>query len=422
MNAFSSSWRRAAALATVFACTALSAQAQQPTAEVLHWWTSGGESKAIAVFKQDFEAAGGKWLDSPVAGGGGDAASTVLRSRVLAGDAPNAVQLKGPNVQEWAKEGYLTPLDDVAAAEGWEKVLPPLVLDAVKHDGHFVAVPVNVHRVNWLWINPAVFEKHGIAIPKTWDDFNAAAAKLKAAGVIPLAHGGQPWQDATTFEAVVLGLGGPEFYRKALMQLDKASLTSDTMVKVFDQMRQIRGYVDNGFPGREWNRAAAMLMSGEAGMQIMGDWAKGEFSAAGKVPGKDILCVPLPGQQGFTANVDSFVMFKAKSPDRVAGQKLFAKLMLGTKFQETFNLYKGSIPARTDLPLDKFDSCATQSAEALKTATANKSLLPSLAHDMAVPGAVRGAVLDVVTAHFNTPSMTSQQAVKQLAEAIELAK
>ena len=69
-----------------------------PEAEVLHWWTSGGEAKSVAVLQEEFASRGGAWTDMPVAGGGGDAAMTALRARVLAGNAPTAVQLKGPSI------------------------------------------------------------------------------------------------------------------------------------------------------------------------------------------------------------------------------------------------------------------------------------------------------------------------------------
>ena len=98
-----------------------------PTVEVLHWWTSGGESKAVQSLMQEFSDNGGTWTDMPVAGGGGDAAMTTLKARVLAGDPPTAVQLKGPSIQEWAEEGALAYLDDVGQAEGWDDVLPPQI-------------------------------------------------------------------------------------------------------------------------------------------------------------------------------------------------------------------------------------------------------------------------------------------------------
>ena len=390
------------------------------TVEVLHWWTSGGEAKSIAVLKQEFVDAGGKWIDSPVAGGGGDAAMTALRARVVAGNPPSAVQLKGPNIQEWAEQGALNDVDAVAKAENWDAVLPPVIAKIMKYQGKYVAVPFNIHRINWIWANPAVLAKAGVTMPTTWDEFNAAAEKLKAAGITPLAHGGQPWQDATVFETVVLGIGGADFYRKALVELDENALKSDTMVKVFDEMRKLRGYVDPNFSGRDWNLATAMVMNGQAAFQIMGDWAKGEFLAAGKTPGTDFVCAPTPGS-GFILNTDSFAMFKVSGDDMIEGQKELAHLIMTPDFQATFNIAKGSIPARIDVPLDKFDDCAKKSAADLKAAMADNTLLPSMAHEMAVPRAFRGEFLDVVTNHFNS-DMSSQDAVNQLVAAIQRAK
>jgi glucose/mannose transport system substrate-binding protein len=415
---------RKSALLGAIAALALAAPALAgPTVEVLHYWTSGGESKAVLVLKKDFQDAGGTWIDSPVAGGGGDAQATVLRARVLAGNPPSVVQMKGPNIKDWAGQGVLNNIDDVAIAENWDTLLPPLLKDVVTYDGKYVAAPVNIHRVNWIWANPQVLAKAGISMPTTWDEFNAAADKLKAAGITPLAHGGQPWQDATVFETVVLGIGGPEFYHKALVELDDASLRSATMIKVFDQMRKLRGYVDDGFSNREWNLATGMVMNGQAGFQIMGDWAKGEFTAAGKKPGVDFLCAPTPGAQGYLLNTDSFVFFSVKNggPDVIAGQKLFAKLIMGADFQEVFNLYKGSIPARLGVSRAKFDACAIKSMDDLDISIKANSLEPSMAHEMATSGAVRGAFLDVVTEHFNS-DMSSADAANKLADAVAAAK
>ncbi|RWB73058.1 MAG: carbohydrate ABC transporter substrate-binding protein [Mesorhizobium sp.] len=391
------------------------------TVEVLHWWTSGGEAKAVGELKKSFESQGGTWIDSPIAGGGGDAAMTALRARVVAGNPPAAVQLKGPGIQEWARQDVLNDVDEVAQKEQWDKVLPPVLAAIMKYDGKYVAAPVNIHRVDWFWANPAVLAKVGISeMPKTWDEFNADADKLKTAGITPLAHGGQPWQDATIFENVVLGIGGADFYRKAMVELDPNALTSDTMVKSFDQLRKLRGYVDANFSGRDWNLATAMVMRGEAAFQIMGDWAKGEFLAAGKKPGVDFVCAPTPGG-AFNLNADSFTFFKVHGADRLEGQKVLASLIMSPGFQETFNLAKGSIPARTDVSLDKFDACAVKSHEDLLAAIENNTLVPSVAHEMAVPRSVRGEFLDLVTKFFNS-DMSSADAVKELAAAVKRAQ
>ncbi|WP_170329680.1 ABC transporter substrate-binding protein [Ruegeria arenilitoris] len=404
------------ATASTLAVVAGTSVLAEPQAEVLHWWTSGGEAKSVAVLQEEFAANGGSWTDMPVAGGGGDAAMTALRARVLSGNAPTAVQLKGPAIQEWYEEGVLADISSVAEAEGWAEVLPASIAGHMMCEGVWCAAPVNVHRVDWIWANADVLAANGIEMPTTWDEFNAAATKLMDAGVIPLAHGGQAWQDATVFEAVVLGIGGPEFYQKALVDLDPEALTSDTMVQVFDQMRMMRGYVDENFSGRDWNLATAMVMNGEAAFQIMGDWAKGEFLAAGKKPGEDFLCASTPGD-GYLYNVDSFAMFDVDGDDKKAGQDLLAKLIVAPNFQKVFNLNKGSIPARTDVALDDFDICANLSAEDMGSTSAAGSLLPSYAHGMALRGSQSGAITDVVTAHFNS-EMSSADAVQQLADAV----
>ena len=398
------------------ALVASSAAYAGPEAEVLHWWTSGGEAKSVAVLQEEFAANGGAWTDMPVAGGGGDAAMTALRARVLSGNAPTAVQLKGPAIQEWYEEGVLADISAVAAAEGWADVLPASIAGHMMCEGTWCAAPVNVHRVDWIWANADVLEANGIAMPSSWDEFNAAAEKLQAAGIIPLAHGGQAWQDATVFEAVALGILGADGFHKAFVELDEATLKSDGMKAVFDQMRILRGFVDPNFPGRDWNLATAMVMNGEAAFQIMGDWAKGEFLAAGKVPGEDFLCASTPGD-GFLYNVDSFAMFAVDGADKMAGQQLLAKLIVGKNFQKVFNLNKGSIPARVDVALDEFDSCAHLSASDMAASNDGGSLLPSYAHGMALRGAQAGAITDVVTAHFNS-DMSSEDAVQQLATAV----
>jgi glucose/mannose transport system substrate-binding protein len=402
--------------ASAVAIIASNAAYAGPEAEVLHYWTSGGEARSVAVLQEEFAANGGTWTDMPVAGGGGDAAMTALRARVLSGNPPTAVQLKGPAIQEWYAEGVLADISAVAEAEGWADLLPASIAAHMQCDGTWCAAPVNVHRVDWIWANAEILSANGIEMPTTWEGFNAAAETLMAAGIIPLAHGGQAWQDATVFEAVALGVGGPEFYQQALVDLDPEALTSDTMVAVFDQMRIMRGFVDPNFSGRDWNLATAMVMNGEAAFQIMGDWAKGEFIAGGQEPGVDFLCASTPGD-GYLYNVDSFAMFAVEGEDKQAGQALLAELVMGQSFQEVFNLNKGSIPARTDVSLDAFDSCAQTSAADMASTSEAGTLLPSYAHGMALFGAQSGAITDVVTAHFNS-DMTSQDAVQMLADAV----
>lgn len=408
---------------TVALTSSVAFTAQAGEVEVLHWWTSGGEAAAVSVLKSMVEKEGHTWKDFAVAGGGGENTMTVLRARAVSGNPPSSAQIKGLEIHEWADLGFLSSLNDVAEAEGWKDVLPEMVSNIMQFDGEFVAVPVNVHRVNWMWANPAAFEKAGVELPTSLDELWAAADKLKAAGIIPIAHGGQAWQDATTFESIALSLGGPEFFVKAFVEHDPAALQSDTMIEAFEQFRKVRDYLDPGFPGREWNIATSMVIRGDAAMQFMGDWAKGEFSAANMQPGTDYLCLPFPGTDDmFTFNIDSLAMFKQRSAENVAAQNTMARLVLSPEFQETFNMNKGSIPVRLDQDMSGFDACAQASMDTFKSTSASgEGLVPSMAHGMSTTSAVQGAIYDVTTTFFNS-SMTAQEATRQLASAIRAAQ
>ncbi len=407
-------------MAFIACTTALATPTLADEVEVLHWWTSGGEAAAVSVLKDDLESKGTGWVDMAVAGGGGDAAMTTLRARVTAGDPPTAAQMLGMSVREWADEGFLGNLNEVAAAEGWDDVVPTAVQAFGKYDGNWVAAPVNMHRPHWIWGSAKIFEELNLELPATWDEFFAAADAMEAAGYVAVAQGGQAWQEATVWEAVVLGIS-PDLYKSAIIDADEDALRSAEIVESFEIMRRIRGYVDPNFAGRDWNLATAMVINGEAGMQIMGDWAKGEVINAGLTPGVEVLCGVSPGTQGaFLFNTDFFAMFDVGG-DKAAAQQNMAASAMSVTFQEAFNLAKGSIPARTDVPGDKFDTCAQKSMADLAEATAAGTLFGSLAHGHGQPAAIQAAYLDVVTQHFNS-DMSAEDAAAALADSVMAAK
>lgn len=407
------------AIALALVVTAGTAQAND--VEVLHWWTSGGEAAALNVLKGDLEGQGIGWTDMPVAGGGGEQAMTVLRARVTAGNAPTAVQGLGFDILDWAKQGSLANLNDVAAKEGWDEVVPAALQAFAKVDGQWVSAPVNVHSTNWVWANKSVLDANGIGVPTTWEEFTAALDTLKAAGVTPIAHGGQAWQDTTVFDAVAMSVLGTDGYKAAFIDLDEGVLGSDQMVEAFERMAVIRANVDDNFSGRDWNLATAMVINGEAGFQMMGDWAKGEFLNAGQVPGEDFLCFRFPGTQDqVTFNADQFMMFDQGGAVS-AEQAALASAILSPTFQSAFNVVKGSVPARTDVSDEAFDACGKQGMADLAAAASSGNLLGSVAHGHANPASVKNAIYDVVTAHFNG-EYDSATAAAELVDAVSIAK
>ena len=398
------------------------AVAQDQSVEVLHWWTSGGEAAALNVLKEKLEGEGVSWQDMPVAGGGGEQAMTVLRSRATSGNPPTAAQMLGYDIQDWAQLGVVGDMSALAEEEGWNDVVPAALQRFSKYEDKWIAAPVNVHSTNWVWANKQIFDELGLAPPTSWDELIAALDKIKAAGKTPIAYGGQPWQDATVFEAVVISTGGPEFYKKALNDFDPEALTSETMVKAFENYGKLKDYVDPNNAGRDWNLATAMVMNGEAAMQFMGDWAKGEFINAGKVPNQDFLCFRFPGTQGTVPfNADQFVMFQV-GEDKADAQNKLASAILSPEFQIAFNKVKGSVPARTDIEAAEFDECAQKGMTDLAEAAEAGTLYGSLAHGHGAPAAVKNAVYDVVTRFWNGEIADAQSAAQELSDAVAAAQ
>ena len=401
--------------------TSVSVAQAQENVEVLHWWTSGGEAAALNVLKDDLAANDIGWEDMPVAGGGGTQAMTVLRARVTSGNAPTAVQMLGFDITDWAKEGALANLDEIAEEQNWDEVVPEALQKFSTYDGHFVAAPVNVHSTNWIWANKGIMDELGLEQPQSWEELLAAMDAAEEAGYVGLAHGGQAWQDATIFDAVAMATGGPEFYQKAFIDLDEEALGSDTMKETFDRMATLRGHVDDNFSGRDWNLATAMVINDEALFQMMGDWAKGEFLNAGETPGEDFLCFRFPGTgDQVTFNSDQFAMFDQGG--QVSPQQAYlAEAIMSPEFQIAFNKVKGSVPARTDLDASELDACGQQAYEDFKAASDSGNLYGSMAHGHANPAAVKNAMYDVITAHFNG-EFDSEAAVEEMVTAVQIAQ
>jgi glucose/mannose transport system substrate-binding protein len=393
------------------------ASAQEMKAEVIHWWTSGGESAAVKVFADKFQAAGGTWIDSAVAGG--ENARTAGINRIVGGDPPTAMQFNtGLQFDEIVGNGFLRDLEELAEKDQWRDVLPAAIVQATNREGKFYAVPVNIHGQSWLWYNTKVFADAGVEPPATFEEIIALGPKLKDAGVIPLAQGGEPWQERLLFNAVMLGDGGRDLYLDVLGNKNVDAVTGDDFRKVAETFAGLRDLVDEGSPGRKWNDATNMVITGKAALQVMGDWAKGEFIAAGKSPDQDYGCVILGGDEsgGYIMGGDVFVFPNVDDPAQQAAQEKLAELMLAPDTQIEFNKKKGSVPVRLDVDVSTMDVCAQKGMAALKDPDRQ---IPSDSF-LTTPD-MYGALQDVITEFWHTPSMDVDTFVENYAAAMKAA-
>lgn len=376
-------------------------------AEVMHWWTSGGESAAIKVLADSYEAEGGIWKDSAVAGGSNARSAAINR---MVGGAPTTAALFNTSKQyhEMVAEGMLNNIDVVAKANNWEEILPKPTLDAIKVNGHFYAAPVNIHMPGWFWYSTEAFKKAGIkGEPKTTEALFAALDKLKKAGYIPLALGGQNWQENLLFATVLSNVGGKQLYLDVLGKRDAKTLNSDEFKHVVETFLKLKQYVDIGSPGRNWNDTTSLIINDKAGIQIMGDWAKGEFTQANKTPGKEYGCFPGLGDDSlYIVGGDVFVFPKTEDKGQIAAQQKLVESMLKPSTQIAFNNLKGSIPARTDIDVSSMDICAQKGAKILKVADRQ---VPD--GSMLMQEYQYGSLKDAVTEVWNAPSITTAEAV-----------
>ncbi|MGF1474663.1 MAG: ABC transporter substrate-binding protein [Geminicoccaceae bacterium] len=402
-------------LAAILLAAPVAAFANDKTIEVIHWWTSGGESAAVAEFASAFEKAGGEWIDSAIAGG--ENARNQGINRIIGGDAPSAMQFNtGKQFDELVEAGFLRDLEDVAQEGGWRDALPDVIIEAATRDDKFYAVPVNIHGDSWIWYNKEVLEKAGIEPPTSYQDLIAAAPALREQGVIPLAFGGQPWQERLTFNAVLLAEGGPDLYLAILGGNDVEAVRGEGFRQVAETFVGLRDLVDEGSPGRNWNDATAMVITGQAAAQVMGDWAKGEFIAAGLEAGEDYVCVVPNEQNGYVLGGDVFVFPQVEDPAHQAGQITLATIMMSPDTQVAFYMKKGSVPVRLDVDVSAMDPCAQHGMSLLQ----DESKQVPGANYLATPD-LMGALDDVVTEFWNTPSMDVDTFVENYVSAIETA-
>lgn len=411
--------RTGAALLAVLATVSLNspARAQGTEIEVFHYLDTPADAQRVAVLRAAVKSAGYVWKDFTVAGGWTGRSEAILRFRVQAHNAPSAAMMKTPLMQHWAGSGALLALDEVAAAQRWDDLLPKAIADTVKYKGRYYAVPLNVHRVNWLWINERILKRSGAAVPTNWNDFFVTADAMKRAGYAAVAYYGRPTQNLLLFEMVALGVGGPAFHRKALVEYNAAELTGPIMAQVLGTYRRIKGYTEQPLDTRvSIELARSKFQTGRVGMHLMGDWANPAFYPQDKSVPFGSLCVPAPGsEETFLFTSDAVAMFNSTDVAARKGQLRFASAIMSPAVQREYNLRKGSIPARQGTSLDGFDNCAMKTAVAFRAATRANTLLPAIS--MTASREVEDGIQGTVTEFWNDDSMSPAEAMRRLVAA-----
>lgn len=362
------------------------------TLEIFSWWTAGGEADGLAemfkIYKQKYSSVEIK--NAAVAGGAGTNAKAVLATRMQGGQPPDSFQVHAGQelISTWVKANKMDPITQIWKDENWDATMPKDLKDIVSANGEVWSVPVNVHRGNALWYNVKVLADNNIKPPSTFDEFFSAMDKLKGKVQAPLALGSKGnWQITMLFENNVVAVAGADFYKGLF---SGKSQWNDAKVKqALTTTKQMFDYVNTDHATIDWDEADGRVSKGTSAFNIMGDWAKGYFTANNLKANTDFGAAPSPGTKGtYMIVCDTFGLPKgAPNPDAA---KAWIKVCGSQEGQAAFNPKKGSIPARTDVSKSIFDSVAQQFIDDFKA----NALTPSIAHGSAAPEAFASALND----------------------------
>jgi len=392
---------------------AWAAPARADALQVLHWWTSASERKAANVLAARLATENIEWRDAAIPGGAGVGAGKVLKSRVLAGNSPEVMQLIGYSLGEWAELGLLLQLDGVANAGNWSTLMYPTVWNLLQSHGHTMAVPLGIHRINTLFYNRRVFNRLGLTPPKTWADFERVAARLKQAGVTPLAQSSEAWQVATLFETLVLAESGPAYYRELFVQKNPEAYADPRLRHALTRLKMLKRWMPQPLRERGWSEVARQFADGEAGMFIMGDWVKGELNAWGMATDDGFACAAVPDTGAYHLfSIDTLAMFAADYSHQAAQERL-AQVSVSASTQAEYNQIKGSISVLRAADTSKMDSCARASAQAFARGAAVQA--PSFVHRMATDEVSKDAIIAEVQRYFMDEQISAADAQKRLA-------
>jgi len=337
--------------------------------QIFSWWTASAEAAALKALMDNYvnEYPGVHIVNAAVAGGGGGNAKAVLQSRLQGGDAPDSWQTSpGSIMKQYVDAGVVQPVTDIYDNK-LRSAIPAPLLKSMSVGNDIYGSATGVHRGNVLFYNKALLAKSGIEVTTdtTMTQFVASLQRLGSAGVTPFCLG-----DATIFgdqvilDSLILSSVGAHDWPGLFTGNTKwTDPRIGDALGVYGQLLRVANSDHSALTSSD---AATNLAKGKCAFYIAGDWAYGYLLKAGAKDGTDFGYVPVPGTSGdFIAIVDSFVV--AKAGKNQANAMKWVKSITTVKSQQDFNLQKGAIPVRTDVPMDAFPPYQRQSAADFKS-------------------------------------------------------
>lgn len=405
------SMKKRVLLGAFLAATVFAGSASAVEVIIFHGWSSPAEVAALNVLEKALAAKGDTWKDLAIPHDTGSNVNIV--NMVTGGNPPDVFMEANPDLyRDLESQGLGFDLGPIFDRVGATANFPQVVKDTIAVDGKVVKAPVAIHIDGMLFYNKSVAEKAGVDPTKwqTLDEMFAELDKAKAAGVIPLAIGAQEWSTGYLFHALYAALNGKEAFGKIYgAEPDKAAINSPEMKAALAMLRKFQQAADPASPNRAWNDTTNLVITGQALMQIHGDWMKGEWKAAGKTAGVDFGCINIPGTKAAVVTVDAWGLLGGRADATKAGQEHFAELVVDPQVQSDFAAAKGSTPVVLNAPTDKLDEC-NQNALAILKDAAKQVATPHNTAD----ADWRASLWQILFKFWSDPAMTEDAAIAEM--------
>jgi len=407
------------AVATAVPLAATTVRAQEKL-EIFSWW-AGDEGPALQALIDRYSAQNPaiQAVNSTVTGGSGVNARAVLKTRMLGGDPPDSFQVHAGQelIATWVVANRMEDLTGLFKSEGWMTKFPPGLIALLSAKGGIWSVPVNIHRSNVMWYVPARLREWGVSPPRSWDEFLGTCKTLKDKGLQnPLALG-ENWTYVHLWESVALGVLGTDDWNA--LWSGKLKFTDPKAVKVWETFGKVLACANPDASGLSWQQAVDRMLKGGAAFNVMGDWAAGYMATTLKLqPGEGFGWAASPGTAGvFMMLSDSFGLPRG-AKHRDATLK-WLKLLGSKEGQDIFNPLKGSIAARLDSDLTRYNAYLVSAAKDWK----GNKIVGSLAHGAVAPeafGSQFGTVMEIYLSAMNAKAAAS--AAQAIADQVRLGR
>ncbi|MEU0242850.1 extracellular solute-binding protein [Streptomyces sp. NPDC006235] len=252
------------------------------TLHVQAWKGGGAEPANVAEINKAFEKAHPKIKVDFEYITANDTYVQKLQPELLGGKAGDVIMVDTDKMKKWGASGYLADL----SGESWASRIAPDAKPFAQADGKTLAMPMELIGIG-LYANMDLLKKAGITeVPADWPTFLADLAKVKKAGIDPIAL---PDKSGWTGSSVFQASGSTTVYQKNKQWdadfLDgKASFNPDWKASL-EQLKTLedKGYVNwkNQLGIDEWAQGPQDFSAGKSAFWYQGAWQVSNIKKAG---------------------------------------------------------------------------------------------------------------------------------------------